>query len=202
MKNKDGFVVLIVVLLIIATGGCIYFYIRNKEEKEKNSKLADDNLRLVLESIKQNNTLSDEIKRQLTNLVSQYANVDEKIATELSKAMQLMESGQTETAIQNLVKVIEHLLNEHYQNDAGFKTWLKKEKKKLDLFGLLTYCKVEKKITEVEFQFFLAIKKIRDKEVHTLDLKIDEYLNASGLITAVGGVMRLSTVVYPVKRLN
>jgi len=41
------------------------------------------------------------------------------------------------------------------------------------------------------------IKKIRDKEVHTCDLKVDEYLNASGLITAVGGVMKVSKVVYP-----
>lgn len=201
MKKNDLLIVL-GILLILVSGGFLYFYFKNKEEEERNAKLKADNLRLVLESIKQNNSLSEEIKRQLTNLVDRYENVDGKVAKELTYAMKLMEEGQTESAIQNLVKVIEHLLNEHYQNDVGFKAWCKKEKKNFDLFGLLTYCKVEKKISEVEFQFFLAIKKIRDKEVHTLDLKIDEYLNASGLITAVGGVMKLSTVVYPVKTLN
>jgi ribonuclease HII len=202
MSNKDKLIVTIVILLVAATGGALYFYFKKKEEEEKNAKLQQDNLRLVLESIKQNKSLSDEIKRQLTNLIAQYQNIDIKVANEISHAINLMELGETEAAIQNMVKVIEHLLSFHYQDHVGFKAWLKKEKKKLDLHGLLTFCKVEQKISEVEYQFFLAIKKIRDKEVHTLDLKIDEYLNASGLITAVGGVMKLSTVVYPAKVLN
>lgn len=202
MDKKDTFILIGLLLLIIVTGGFLYFYFKWKEEQKKNDKLQEDNLRLVLDSIQQNPILSTEIKRQLVNLVNQYQNIDSTVANEIIQAMDLIEKGQTENAIENLVKIIGHLLEVHYQNDMGFKSWLKKEKKKLDLFGLLTYCKFENKISEIEYQFFLAIKKIRDKEVHTLDLKIDDYLNVSGLITAVGGVMKVSTVVYPPKELN
>ena len=50
------------------------------------------------------------------------------------------------------MNIIEHLLTIHYQNDSDFKAWLKKEKKKFDLFNLLTFCKTDNKITEIEYQ--------------------------------------------------
>jgi hypothetical protein len=37
---------------------------------------------------------------------------------------------------------------------------------------------------------------IRNKEDHTLDLKLDKYLNASGLITAIGGIFKIASIVY------
>ena len=138
----------------------------------------------------------------MTKLVKQFEDIDIKVANEISQALQLIQIGQTENAIEDLVKIIEHLLSIHYQNDSDFKAWLKKEKKKFDLFNLLTFCKTDKKITEIEYQFFLAIKKVRDKEDHTLDLKLDPYLNASGLITAIGGILKLTAIVYPHKKIE
>lgn len=202
MKKFELFIGILIGALLLVTGGFIYFYLKSKKEEEENAKLKEDNLRLVLDSLKQNPNLSDEIKRQLTNLIARYETIDKKVATELAFAVNQMDEGNTETAIQNLVKIIEHLLSSHYQNDIGFKAWCKKQGKNLDFHAMLSYCKFQEKITEIEYLFFMAIKKIRDKEVHTCDLQVDEYLNASGLITAVGGVMKVSTVVYPTKRLN
>lgn len=201
MKKTDWIIVL-GIALFIACGGFLYFYFRNKETEQENAQLKEDNLRLVLEALKQNPNLSDEIKRQLQNLIARYENIDAKVANELVFSVKLMDEGNVETAIQNLVKIIEHLLSAHYKDDESFIAWCKKEKKKLDLFAMLTYCKFQQKINDIEFQFFMAIKKIRDKEVHLCDLQIDDYLNASGLITAVGGVMKVSTVVYPTKKLR
>ena len=133
----------------------------------------------------------------MEKLIRQFENVDIKISNELAEALQLLQLGQTENAIEDLVKIIEHLLTVHYENDLSFKTWLKSEKKKLGLASMLDFCKIQKKINEIEYQFFLAIKKIRDKEVHILDLNIDNYLQASGLITAIGGILKIATIVYP-----
>lgn len=188
--------------LVIAAIIGAYFYSEDKKKKKRIIELEQDNLQLILESIKSNHNLSGELKVQLKKLVKQFQDVDLKVANELAQALQLLQIGQTENAIEDLVKIIEHLLTIHYQHDTGFQTWLKKEKKKLDLFGLLTYCKSEKKITDIEYQFFLAIKKVRDKEDHTLDLKLDGYLNASGLITAIGGIMKMGSIVYPSNKIE
>lgn len=202
MSNKNKWLIGLGTIAVIATFVATYFYIEDQKKRKRIIDLEQDNLKLILESIKNNHNLSDELKSQLTKLVKQFENIDIKVANEIAQALQLLQIGQTENAIEDLVKIIEHLLTVHYQHDSSFKAWLKKEKKKFDLFNLLTYCKSDKKITEIEYQFFLAIKKVRDKEDHTLDLKLDPYLNASGLITAIGGIMKLTTIVYPHKQID
>lgn len=202
MSNKNKWLIEFGAITVIATFVAAYFYIEDQKKRKRIIDLEQDNLKLILESIKNNHNLSDELKRQLTKLVKQFENIDIKVANEISQSLQLIQIGQTENAIEDLVKIIEHLLSIHYQNDSDFKAWLKKEKKKFDLFNLLTFCKTDNKITEIEYQFFLAIKKVRDKEDHTLDLKLDPYLNASGLITAIGGILKLTTIVYPHKKIE
>jgi Rad3-related DNA helicase len=202
MSNKNKWLIEFGAIAVIATFVAAYFYIEDQKKRKRIIDLEQDNLKLILESIKNNHNLSDELKRQLTKLVKQFEDIDIKVANEISQALQLIQIGQTENAIEDLVKIIEHLLSIHYQNDSDFKAWLKKEKKKFDLFNLLTFCKTDKKITEIEYQFFLAIKKVRDKEDHTLDLKLDPYLNASGLITAIGGILKLTAIVYPHKKIE
>lgn len=143
--------------------------------------------------------MSDEIKIQLKKQILQFENIDIKISNEIAQALQLFQIGQTENAIEDLVKIIEHLLTVRYENDSDFIDWLKKQKKKMDLHNLLTYCKEEKQISEIEYNFLIAIKTIRNKEDHTIDLKLDNYLNESGLITAIGGINKIASIVYPKK---
>lgn len=178
-----------------------YLYFENEENKNKIAELEEDKLRLILDSLKQNPNLSVEIKLQLEKLIDNFKNIDDKVSNELAQALQLLQIGQTENAIEDLVKIIEHLLSVHYKNDANCKKWLKEQKKKFDLHNLLTFCKEEKKIDEIEYQFFIAIKTIRNKEDHTLDLKLDSYINASGLITAIGGIFKIASIVYPRKQI-
>lgn len=187
-----------VVALFIAV---YLLYLENEKSKQKIAELEKDRLRLILDSLKHNPNLSDEIKHQIEKLIIGFADVDEKVSNELAQALQLFQIGQTENAIEDLVKIIEHLLTVHYNEDNGFKDWLKEQKKKQDLHNLLTFCKKEEKISEIEFQFFIAIKTIRNKEDHTLDLKLDDYLNVSGLITAIGGIFKIASIVYPKKQL-
>ena len=195
--SKSNLIIGLAAAFVIAAVVAAVLHVDNIKLIKRVDELQRDNLRLLLEAIRKNPNLPDELKRQLEKLVKQFANVDIKVSNELAEALQLLQIGQIENAIEDLVKIIEHLLTEHYKKDTGFKAWLKREKKKFDLFGMLTYCKTERKITEIEYQFFLAIKKIRDKEDHTLVLNIEDYLKASGLITAIGGILKIATIVYP-----
>lgn len=200
-KNKIitiGLATVALISILIAT----YLYCRNRRNNEKIAELEEDKLKLILDSLKQNHTLSDEVKNQLEKLIEEFSDLDEKVSNELAQALQLFQIGQVENAIEDLVKIIEHLLNVHYKDNKGFCAWLKEQKKRHDLHNLLTYCKVENKISDIEFQFFVAIKTIRNKEDHTLDLKLDDYLNASGLITAIGGIFKMAAIVYPQKKLG
>ena len=95
--------------------------------------------------------------------------------------------------IEDLAVIMENLLEYYYQKDNGFVTWLKKVNKRIDLHNLLTYCKVDKKISDVEYQFFLGVKTIRNKEDHTLNQKLDDYLNATGLIVGIGAIVKIAS---------
>lgn len=199
MKNKNILIISLSAIAIITIIVALSLYYDNEKSKNKIKELEEDKLKLILDSLRQNTNLSDEIKQQIQKLIGEFKNIDIRVSNELAQALQLLQIGQVENAIEDLVKIIEHLLITHYQNNNEFNTWLKKEKKKKDLHNLLAFCKKEEKINDIEFQFFLAIKTIRNKEDHTLDLNLDNYLNASGLITAIGGIFKLSSIVYPNK---
>lgn len=97
---------------------------------------------------------------------------------------------------------MEHILNKKYSIDQTFVSWLKETKKQLNLHNLLEYGKKNEFITDIEYSFFVAIKTIRNKDDHELDLQLDNYLNASGLITAIGAIMKIDSNVYPYKQLK
>ncbi|MCF8363707.1 MAG: hypothetical protein K9G70_13900 [Prolixibacteraceae bacterium] len=199
-NKKNALVIGVAAISVVAIIIAVYLYLENEKNKQKIAELEEDKLKLILDSLKRNPNLSEEIKHQIEKLIAGFADIDEKVSNELAQALQLFQIGQTENAIEDLVKIIEHLLTVHYKEDNGFKVWLKDQKKKRDLHNLLTFCKKEEKISEIEFQFFIAIKAIRNKEDHTLDLKLDDYLNASGLITAIGGIFKIASIVYPKKQ--
>lgn len=200
--KKNDIIIGIGVIAIIAIIVAVYFNIENKKQKKKIAELEDDKLKLILESLNRNPDLSEEVRFQIEKLISQFSSIDNKISNELVQALQLLQIGQTENAIEDLVKIIEHLLTKHYKTDTNCTKWLKEQKKKFDLHNLLTFCKTENKINDIEFQFFVAIKTIRNKEDHTLDLKLDNYLNTSGIITAIGGIFKIASIVYPNKILK
>jgi hypothetical protein len=196
-NNKNVIVLGVTAIAVIAIIVAVYIYFENEKNKQKIVELEEDKLKLILDSLNRNPNLSEEIKQQLEKLINGFADIDEKVSNELAQALQLFQIGQTENAIEDLVKIIEHLLTVHYKEHKGFKTWLKEQKKKFDLHNLLSFCKQEQKITEIEFQFYIAIKTIRNKEDHTIDLKLDDFLNASGLIAAIGGIIKIASIVYP-----
>ncbi len=183
--------------MLAGLGGLLvgaYFFNRNKQLSLENSYLKEQqkHLRLLIQTVKESSRCDYQMKREILRLIDHFKDIDEKIANELAQSLQLLQIGQTENAIEDLVKIMENILEQKYKSDSNFIDWLKEKKRRLSLHNLLEYAKISETIDEIEFRFFIAVKTIRNKEDHTLDLKLDRYLNASGLITCIGAIMKLS----------
>jgi len=184
---------LLILAAIAAVGVGAYLYTKNQQLEKENNRLKEQNEHLVLlvKTIKESSRFDNQMKQELLKLIDRFKNIDEKVANELAQALQLLQIGQVENAIEDLVKIMEHILKSKYEKDGSFKSWLKSTKRKLSLHNLLEYAKEQTQITKVEYQFFVAVKAIRNEEDHTVDFKPDNYLNASGMITCLGAIMKL-----------
>lgn len=201
MSNNEphnGWIVLAIVAVIIA----IYLYANNQEKDRQIEELKEDKLKLILENLKKNRSLSDEVKRQIEKLCLEYKEIDIRVSNELAQALQLLQLNQIENAIEDLAKIMENLLKKHYTDNTEFISWVKTKKgSKITLKNLLIFCRNKNKIMEIECSFFVAIKSIRNAEAHELDLRNHTYLNISGIIAAAGGIIKLSMLVHP-KKIN
>lgn len=57
--------------------------------------LEEDRLKLILDSLRRDNDLSTEVKRQIEKLINEYKIIDKDVAQELTEALQLFQIGQT-----------------------------------------------------------------------------------------------------------
>ncbi len=197
--NKKDLTITLTVLAVIALFIAVYFYMEDNEKEKRIKELEEDRLNLILDSLKRNDNLSAEIKKQIKKLIDDYQSIDKDVSQELTEALQLFQIGQVENAIEDLVKIIGHLLEKYYKDNRDFVKWMKsrnKNPKMPDVHDLLTYCyEIEKKLNEIEYRFFIAIKTIRNKEDHQVNLKLDNYLNVSGILTAIGAIIKVQKII-------
>ena len=193
----------IVILLLVA----LHFYAKYRAEKEESKRLLEENnrlyidkYRLMMESIRENENLSEEIKNQLQDLIKRFEHIKPKVSNQLIEAIDLFGLGRTEKAIQDIYKIIEALLKEHYEKRADFKAWLKGDGNKYrpNLQGYLQYCyNVEKKITQIEHDYIIAIKSVRNAEAHDLDFNLSKGLDIANIIIATSCVVKVAEIVHP-----
>lgn len=188
--NKNTIIILVVIVLILGAG--LYFTNQSLQiEKQKRKEAEQANVRLIMDSIRRQKGFTEAVKHELDLLGKQFEAIEPDVTAKIAKAIQLVEINQTENAIEDLAVVMENLLNDYYKKDNGFVAFLKN--RRADLHHLLTYCKEDKKISDVELQFFLGVKTIRNKEDHTLNQKLDAYLNATGLIVGIGAIVKIAS---------
>lgn len=188
--NKNTFLILIVVVILLGVG----LYFTNEalqEEKQKRKEAEQANVRLIMDSIRRQKGFTDAVKHELDVLAQHFETIEPNVTAKIAKAIQLIEINQTENAIEDLAVIMENLLEDYYKKDNGFVTFLKN--RRADLHHLLTYCNKDKKISDVELQFFLGVKTIRNKEDHTLNQKLEDYLNATGLIVGIGAIVKIAS---------
>jgi len=188
--NKNTIILLIVVIVLMGAG----LFVMNQSlqlEKQKRKEAEQANVRLIMDSIRRQKGFTDAVKHELDLLAKQFEAIEPDVTAKIAKAIQLIEINQTENAIEDLAVVMENLLEDYYKKDNDFVTFLKN--RRADLHHLLTYCNKDKKISDVELQFFLGVKTIRNKEDHSLNQKLDDYLNATGLIVGIGAIVKIAS---------
>lgn len=187
---KNTIIILIIVIALMG-GGLFLLNYALREEKKKRKEAEQANVRLIMDSIRMQKGFTDAVKHELDVLAKQFETLEPNVTVKIAKAIQLIEINQTENAIEDLAVIMENLLEDYYKKDNGFIAFLKN--RRADLHSLLTYCNKDKKISDVELQFFLGVKTIRNKEDHTLNLKLDDYLNATGLIVGIGAIVKIAS---------
>lgn len=188
--NKNTVIILIVVIVIMGLG-LMGLNETLQQERKKRKEAEQANVRLIMDSIRKQKGFTDAVKHELDLLAKQFEAIEPEVTAKIAKAIQLIEINQTENAIEDLAVVMENLLEDYYKKDSGFVTFLKN--RRADLHHFLTYCNKDKKISDVELQFFLGVKTIRNKEDHTLNQKLDAYLNATGLIVGIGAIVKIAS---------
>ncbi|MBL7885069.1 MAG: hypothetical protein JNL69_13430 [Bacteroidia bacterium] len=197
--NKSTIIILVVLVCVFLGAGLYFTNEKLKEERQKRKEAEQANVRLIMDSIRKQKGFSEVVKDELKQLGQQFEAIEPDVTAKIAKAIQLIEINQTENAIEDLAVIMENLLNDYYSKDNAFNAWLKN--RRADLHNLLSYCKEDKKINDVELQFFLGVKTIRNKEDHTLNLKLDEYLNATGLIVGIGAIVKIASF-WKTKKVN
>lgn len=191
--NKNTIIIGLIVAVVVLG---LLFYIQNQklaEETKRRKEAEQANVRLILDSIRRQKGFTEAVKHELDLLAKQFEAVEPDVTYKIAKAIELIDIGQNENAIEDLAVVMENLLLQYYEHDTGFKGWLKKLNRKMDLHHLLTYSKEDKKITDVELQFFLGVKTIRNKEDHVLKQQLDDSLCAVGLVTGIRAIVKIAS---------
>lgn len=196
MAKKDNQILLAIAAIIVLG----YLIFQNSQQKNKIKELENEreDLKKLLAAINGSNSFDEEMKKTLIALCKKYENIDSKIANEIAEAIQLLQIGQQENAIKSLVKIMEHLLTRKLENDNSFVSWLtNKKKKKQNLQDMLDYAKEQKLIDTDEYNFFLAVKTIRNKEAHEVGYNAARAIKAAGILCALHGIFKLSELIYP-----
>ena len=201
MNKKDVAISLLIVVGIVII--CCVLMERSKGIEDENSTLKKklreveaDRILVIQDNVKRNPEISDVIENQLLDLIKRFSSVSAKVAYEIHQSLELFQLGRKEDAIASLAKIMENLLKYHYSNHSGFKEWF--TKKSTSFHDYLDYCHLQdKKISKVEFQFYHAVKTIRNAEAHELDINLEDNINSSGLLSAISGITKLSSLGYP-----
>lgn len=189
--NKNTLTIIIVAVVLFLVIGFVVTQLELQEEKEKRKEAEQANIRLILDSIRRQKGFTEAVKYELDLLAKEFESIEPDVTVKIAKAIELIEINQTENAIEDLAVIMENLLGAYYKDDKGFVAWLKK--RTVSLHNLLSYCNKDAKISDVEYQFFLGVKTIRNKEDHTLNQKLDDYLNATGLVVGIKAIVKIAS---------
>lgn len=166
--------------------GIIIFFLLIDNEKKKRQII------ILKKEIQDNENLSLEIKKKLTELVQNNPEIDPKIAGELGQIVALLEIKQNTTAVFKLAKIIENLLKELFIDDEELKKLSAKNGRKVAVFAdYLEYAKTKKILSVEDYHLLSILKIIRNEEAHELDIKKEKSKIIAVFISGINLVLGL-----------
>lgn len=132
------------------------------------------------------------------------AEVDPKIANEVSQIIALLEIKQDTTAVFKLAKVIENLLVELYEKDPGLMELTKSNGRKSPVFAdYLEFAKIKGIVSKEDYHLISILKIIRNEEAHDLAIEKEKsrivaaFLSGIALILSLCKLLRKQTAPIP-----
>ncbi len=183
----------IALLTILAVAGVlIYFLIKERAKndlKDKEIKALKDKNKDLLDLLKNNDQIPQEIKEQISRLIDNYNDMDENVSNELIRVLALIEIGQEMKAIRDLVKIIENLLKEKYKEDNRIKG-----KKFVPLAKLIEYGKEDDLFNEKEYSIACLLKEIINEESHKLNVTETTNMVIMAILGGVELIFRIGKI--------
>lgn len=172
-------------ILAIAAGFIIiWLLIDNDKKKKKIIELKNE--------IDENENLTEEIKRQLTELIQNNNEIDPKLANELGQIVGLLEIKQDATAVLKLAKIIENLLKELYKDDTELKEFAKTKGRKSPAFAdYLEHARNKEIFSGEDYHLLSILKIIRNEEAHELGIRKEKSRIIAVFISGLGLVLGL-----------
>ena len=180
----------VIIGLSLIAGILIFVLIEDKKKLNANKKRIDDleldRLKLIQESLK-NSNLTNEVKNQISKLITDYENLDENVTNELISILSLIEINQEEKAIKDLAKIVENILFDKFKKEEEFK----KFKTFIPLANLIEYAKKIKLFNKKEYNASCILREIRNEESHKLNLKYGSNWQMIGLLGGIEIIFKL-----------
>jgi len=149
-------------------------------------------MNLLKKRVEEQEAFTEEIKKQLKELIQNNKGIPPLISAELTKIAAFIEIKQEESAVFNLAKIIENLLAELYKNDTILKEAVKEKKRKDPTFeDYLEYANKKGVITKEDYHLISVAKTIRNKEAHELGVKKERSRIAAVLIAGFSVILCL-----------
>lgn len=172
-------------ILAVVAGFLILFLLIDNDKKKKQ-------IISLKKEIEDNENITKEIKKKLTELIQNNPEIDQKIAAELGQTVALLEIKQNTTAVFKLAKIIENLLKEFYYEDAGLKKLSEKNGRKTPVFAdYLEYARDKKILTNEDFHLLSILKIIRNEEAHDLDVRKENSKIIAVFISGINFILGL-----------
>lgn len=170
--------------------------IEKNKLKENNLSLKRDRLKLINEYLKIAKEIPSEIKSQIEKLVTDYEDLDEKVAKELLDVLNLIEQKMEPKAIAALAKIIENLLKDKfakeilkgkYSNDGEFKS----KKKKITFYKAIEYAKFTNFLSDHEYNLANLLKEYRNESSHELGVEFSKNWQTIAFLIGIEIVFKL-----------
>jgi hypothetical protein len=172
-------------ILAIVAGIIIFFLLIDNDRKKRQ-------IISLKKEIEDNESLTKEIKKKLTELVQNNPEIDPKIAGELSQIVALLEIKQNTTAVFKLAKIIENLLKELFKGDAELIRLSSNNGRKVPVFAdYLEFAKNKNILSVEDFHLLSILKIIRNEEAHELDIKKEKSKIIAVFISGINLVLGL-----------
>jgi hypothetical protein len=178
------------IILGFATLAAIVVYLLSEygELEKENNQLRD--------ALNSNNLISENIRKQLLELLEKHPHIDDDVKNELSQVAVFLGVQQEISAVFKLTKIIENLLKKLLTNDSGFSAWLTSKNRKRTVFNdYLEYASEQKIITKEDFHFISILKNMRNEEAHDLNVIKDKAKLLGAFIAGVSTTMGLYNLV-------